>query len=94
MTTPTPNPTEMSTSAPKAVAAQSSCTGDTWVLVPDADDGTVAVVDRVAHRVWTLCDGGRDVDQITADLTRELGQPVTGVAEFVDQLRHHGLVTG
>ena len=78
---------------PKAVAAQCSCTGDTWVLVPDADDGTVAVVDHVAYRVWELCNGSRTPDQITDLVTRAIGNPISGTTEFVEQLRRVGLVT-
>ncbi|WP_405135113.1 PqqD family protein [Nocardia sp. NBC_01388] len=78
---------------PKAVAAQYSCTGDTWVLVPDGENGTVAVVDDVAYRVWALCDGTRTSEQITDLVSRTIGNPISGTTEFVEQLHRVGLVT-
>ncbi|WP_425303447.1 PqqD family protein [Nocardia wallacei] len=78
---------------PKIVAAQVSCTGDTWVLVPDDDGGTVAVVDDIGHRVWELCDGTRTPDEITDALSRTLGYPAAGVVEFVEELHRLRLVT-
>lgn len=79
-------------SYPKAVAALSSSTGDTWVLVPDKDDGMVAVVDDTGHEVWKLCDGTRTPDQIANIASQHMGNPVTGVSEFIEQLHSAGLV--
>ncbi|NNH73744.1 PqqD family protein [Nocardia uniformis] len=62
-------------------------------MVPNDDDGTVAVVDDVAYRVWELCDGTRTPDQITDLVSRTIGNPVSGVSEFVTQLRRVGLIT-
>ncbi|WP_306358350.1 MULTISPECIES: PqqD family protein [unclassified Nocardia] len=78
---------------PKTVAAQASCTGDTWILVPDDDCGTVAVVDEIAHRIWALCDGTNTPEQITDLVTWTTGHPISDVPEFLEQLQRVGLLT-
>jgi len=63
-----------------------------WVLL-DIKSGQYYALDRVAGRIWQLCDGSRDIRQIAAELSNEYdtqGEPVENdvaafVSEFVDE---------
>jgi hypothetical protein len=61
-----------------------------------ASDETVHVLNRTGAAVWALCDGNRDVDQVTNEVAELFGQRPSNIREdvevIVDELARVGLI--
>lgn len=69
---------------------------DSLVLYDEAGE-TVHILNRTATAIWSLCDGTRDVRQVTKDTARLFGERsglIRGdVLQMIEELSQVGLVT-
>jgi hypothetical protein len=70
---------------------------DAEALVLDVRSGMLYPLNSVAARIWHLCDGARDEEEIVRAIAAEFDaeEPVirADVARFLDELAAAGLVT-
>jgi hypothetical protein len=70
---------------------------DTEALVVDVKGGLLYPLNSVAARIWELCDGARNVDEIVTMLTREFEAPEPTIRadaiDFVQRLADAKLVS-
>ncbi len=66
------------------------------IVVYDLDTQHAHRLDKMASRVWVLCDGVRETDDIVAALARDEAGPADGevVALALDELHKAGLLVG
>jgi hypothetical protein len=70
---------------------------DTEALVVDVKGGLLYPLNSVAARIWELCDGARNVDEIVTMLTREFEAPEPTIradaVDFIQRLADAKLVS-
>jgi Coenzyme PQQ synthesis protein D (PqqD) len=70
---------------------------DTEALVVDVKGGLLYPLNSVAARIWELCDGARNVDEIVTMLTREFEGPEPTIRadaiDFIQRLADAKLVS-
>jgi pyrroloquinoline quinone biosynthesis protein D len=70
---------------------------DTEALVVDVKGGLLYPLNSVAARIWELCDGARNVDEIVTMLTREFEAPEPTIRadaiDFIQRLADAKLVS-
>jgi hypothetical protein len=70
---------------------------DTETLVVDVKGGLLYPLNSVAARIWELCDGARNVDEIVTMLTREFAAPEPTIradaVDFIQRLAGAKLVS-
>ena len=90
------NPITPNNSCPKRKEQVIAQRASTEVLLFSMDDGTYYALNEVGSRIWELCDGHHDIEQLVRILGNEYDVPADVLAgdvdELLDELRRGDLI--